>query len=76
MWHPLGICSQIGNNSRSVARTVPHMRRDTGAKQRNVARTVHKLPECPLRPTDRTGLAIFLSLVALTLSPMMTSKKR
>ena len=47
------------------------MRRDTGAKQRNVARTVHKLPECPLRPTDRTGLAIFLSLVALTLFDAM-----
>ena len=47
------------------------MRRDTGAKQGNVARTVLKLPECPLRPTDRTGLAIFLSLVALTLFDAM-----
>jgi len=45
--------------------------RDTTGKLRNVATNVLS-PDClPLRPTDRTGLAIVLSLVALTLFDAM-----
>lgn len=71
MWQLWGVCSEFGDNFYLCQVLSTNSPRDTGQQMGNVVRSSLFRTEFSLRPTDRTGLAVFLSLVALTLFDAM-----